>query len=77
MADWISVKDRMPPAYEPVLVAVPFNEEYVRYVGLAYYTTNGGYWCGTDGSLYGEVGMIPAPTHWMELPKLPKEEDDA
>lgn len=35
MADWISVKDKMPPTYETVLVAMPYNEEYVRYVGLA------------------------------------------
>ncbi len=79
MGEWISVKDRLPEKQDPVLVYVPpcshNGEEYIGYVGMAYYTysVNGGWWGGTDGSVYGAIGIIPNPTHWMPLPEPPKE----
>lgn len=76
--NWIRTADKVPDKQIPVLVYVPphiniDNEEYTGYVGLAYYTHtgNGGYWCGTDGNVYGAIGMIHAPTHWMPLPEAP------
>lgn len=79
---WISVKDRLPNNQNPVIVAVPPHtdaegEEYIGYVGMAYYTYtgNGGMWCGTDGAVYGAIGEIATPTHWMPIPKAPEDEN--
>lgn len=81
MGKWISIKDALPEKQTPVLVYVPpysdeyEDEEYIGYVGLAYYTysANGGYWAGTDGNVYGAIGIIHNPTHWMPLPESPRE----
>ncbi|MBR2563980.1 MAG: DUF551 domain-containing protein [Paenibacillus sp.] len=76
---WISVEDRLPDRQTPVLVYVPpysdENEEYIGHVAMSYYThsARGGYWAGTDGSVYGAIGIIHDPTHWMPLPEPPKE----
>ena len=75
---WVSVKDRMPEKQIPVLVYVPPNisgqDEYIGYVGMAYHTKlGGGWWAGTDGAVYGAIGFIHEPTHWMPLPKPQKE----
>lgn len=80
MDKWIKITDKVPDNQEPVLVYVPphtdGDEVYVGYVGLAYYTysARGGYWCGTDGNLYGAIGMIHRPAYWMPLPKPPEYE---
>ena len=78
---WISVKDNRPKDQKPVIVYVPphtniYGDEFIGYVGMAYYTysVNGGYWCGTDGNVYGAIGMIATPSHWMPRPEPPKEE---
>jgi hypothetical protein len=79
--NWISVKDRLPENQNPVMVFVPPHVDEIKgtflgYVGMAYYTSLGeGFWCGTDGNLYGAIGMIHTPTHWMPLPEPPKEDD--
>ena len=81
VSGWISVKDRLPERQEPVIVYVPpysdEDEEYVGHVAVAYYTQtgSGGYWAGTDGNVYGAIGIIHEPTHWMPLPEPPKEDD--
>lgn len=80
IGSWISVKDRLPKDQKPVIVNVPPHndgkESYIGYVGMAYYTysINGGMWCGTDGNLYGAIGMIREPSHWMPLPEPPRME---
>ena len=76
---WISVKDRLPKNQNPVLVYVPpYNsneDDFIGYVGMAYYTSLGdGWWAGSDGAVYGAIGIIHTPTHWMPLPQPPKEE---
>ena len=76
---WISVEDRLPDRQTPVIVYVPpysdDNEKYIGHVGMAYYTysARGGYWAGTDGNVYGAIGIIHEPTHWMPMPEPPKE----
>lgn len=76
---WISVKDRLPETQNPVIVYVPPHtndecESYIGYVGMAYYTDFGnGFWGGTDGNVYGAIGIIHSPTHWMPLPEPPME----
>lgn len=73
--NWISVKDRLPENQGPVIVYVPLHDDCIGYVGMAYYTQFGeGFWAGTDGNLYGEIGIIHPPTHWMPLPEPPIEE---
>ena len=78
---WISVKDRLPENQNPVVVFVPPHVDkdkgtFLGYVGMAYFTRLGeGFWCGTDGNLYGAIGMIYTPTHWMPLPEEPGEEE--
>jgi hypothetical protein len=79
MSKWISVNDKLPDDQNPVLVYIPpysdENEEYIGYVGLAYYTCSarGGYWAGTDGNVYGAIGIIHSPTYWMPLPEKPED----
>ena len=76
---WVSVEDELPKHQDPVLVYVPgFNDgenEYVPYVGMAYFTHDiyGGFWSGTDGNVYGAIGILYNPTNWMPLPEPPQE----
>lgn len=78
---WVKLNDKPPEGQEPVIVYVPpysdDDEEYVGHVAVAYYTQigSGGYWAGTDGNVYGAIGIIHEPTHWMPLPEPPKEDD--
>jgi len=77
---WIPVAKRLPEKQRPVLVCVPpytaGEEDSVGYVGMAYFTdsANGGFWCGTDGNVYGAIGIIHEPSYWMPLPERTKEE---
>ena len=77
MGKWISVNDKLPNRQTPVLVFIPpYNdedEEYLGYIGMAYYTYSacGGYWAGTDGNVYGAIGIVHSHSHWMPLPEPP------
>ena len=75
VGEWISVKDKLPEDQSPVLVYVPpyidEDEEYLVHVSMAYYTytVRGGFWAGTDGNVYGAIGIIHEPSHWMHWPR--------
>ena len=76
---WIPVTERLPENQSPVLVFATMFENLdgdvvSPYVGMAYYTYSpkGGWWGGTDGNVYGAIGLVNV-THWMPLPNPPKE----
>ena len=75
MSGWISVKDRLPEADVPVLVTyIGFNDNKPYSDGIAIWSQelngyNGGWAWTLD---YSEVTV--EITHWMPLPKKPKEE---
>ena len=65
MNDWISVKEQMPKTFHTVLLTDGIDVGAGEYRG----TTNLGfpYWSGS-------LGECVNITHWMPLPKPPKEE---
>lgn len=63
---WVSVKDRMPQRYENVLIAVKWNDKYVVDFG---YIDECGEW-----TIFSEFDIRHKITHWMPLPKPPKED---
>ena len=62
---WIPVKEMLPEQFKPVLVY--FNRNGCRGTGVAEYYHDG------DTKVWRGCGFIP--THWMPLPKPPKEEE--
>ena len=81
MTEWISIKDRLPDSYEKVLVRLDHWSGVDTY--LAFYDPDRG-WCdyggyfddGTnnDGEPYTYETAGVNVTHWMSLPRLPKED---
>jgi len=65
---WISVKERLPEPYQNVLTCAwkLFGPDRKRVCGIDYVLDNGEWACG--GESY--KTMV---THWMPLPKAPKE----
>lgn len=63
MTEWISVKDRLPNSPLESLVITNGVEKTI------------GWYCLTCCSWHAEKGTLNCwePTHWMPLPKLPKE----
>jgi len=63
-AEWIDVNDRLPERAERVLVAVGYMHVCVGIRGTS------------DGEWYNDYfpGIAINPTHWMPLPKPPKEQ---
>lgn len=80
--EWISVKDRLPEKYTPILCFVTSNKrpdrasQYMK-DGPIFVGKLGGYDCDDWCSVYGD-GYIPFDddeiTHWMPLPIAPKDE---
>lgn len=63
MAEWISVKDRLPKNNDYVLAWSPGWVECV----ICFYDKYSEYW-------YTEDHSLPFPSHWMPLPEPPKGE---
>lgn len=64
MSKWISAKDRPPEIAVPVLI----GNLYWDYPAVAAYA-GGGVWIDIR-----HPRLTYTPTHWMPLPKLPKED---
>ena len=67
MAEWISVKDRLPEQMKKVLTTVEydFNGKHYRHLKIAYYDGNGKW-----EPLSRQTDEI---THWMPLPDPPED----
>lgn len=68
MAEWISVKDRLPEEKTDVLVFDRINKTCT--IGYYKKTFEDGYW----NAYYGKNNLRYNITHWMPLPKPPKGE---
>lgn len=83
MAEWISVKDRLPNSYEKVFVRLDHWSGVDTY--LAFYDPERG-WCDYGGYFEDGTNNDGEPltyetaganvTHWMPLPKPPKGESE-
>ncbi len=71
---WISVEERLPEQYNPVLVAyVGYNTNAILADMVAYRDSDSD-WCWYDGDHpSGELCKVKI-THWMPLPEPPKED---
>lgn len=66
--NWISVKDKLPEAFAPVIVARPYEKDKPLKVEQGYYHGNG-WW-----KVYGcNVKRI---SFWMPMPEPPKIDSD-
>ncbi len=66
--NWISVKDRLPDPYIPVLI---FNKNWARSPQVGVYHDHLGF------LLWSDLSKLPKEysfTHWMPLPEPPEEE---
>ncbi len=71
---WISVKDRLPPKHEDVLVYVDrkLNKYYSNeYINLTWINTDNGDW---DAGGFQQDDDREFITHWMPLPEKPEKE---
>lgn len=65
MENWIKVTNKLPPENERVIVCCT-TKKGVRNINLAYHEN--GFWHGN--------GSMAGVTHWLPMPKLPKEVDE-
>ncbi len=73
MAEWISVKDRLPEEYGLYLICTNGKVECAYRENLIFFTCNNYIW---NCDLTGGLCVIPDEevTHWMPLPEPPKGE---
>ena len=73
--EWISVEERLPKNYRPVLVACE-GLTIGGYAPIAIGSYGGGLWslADADGTAYLTKYMRCTVTHWMHLPEPPKGE---
>jgi hypothetical protein len=73
--EWISVEERLPKNYRPVLVACE-GLTIGGYAPIAIGSYGGGLWslADADGTAYLTKYMRCTVTHWMPLPEPPKGE---
>jgi hypothetical protein len=70
---WISVEERLPERYTPVLILVKRmpdnpNSSYICLIGVY----EGDYWMKDSGHYYDDIDG--EAVYWMPLPELPKED---
>ena len=72
-SEWISVAERLPKNYRPVLVACE-GLTIGGYAPIAIGSYGGGFWslADADGTAYLTKYMRCTVTHWMPLPEPPK-----
>lgn len=70
MAEWITVKDRLPETNRTVLVYMP---ELFNNIRTAFYAR---YWSENDEDWHEGWSTNMTVTHWMPLPEPPEEEDE-
>ena len=70
MSKWISTKDRLPSPHERVLLLRTTGK--IRKMIVGFYA-NDNFWYDIDDLWDSPLMNI---THWMPLPKLPKQEND-
>lgn len=63
MAEWISVKDRLPETFTEVFV---YTDRYGGRLEMAH--------IGVQGWIQNGAILIPNVTHWMPLPEPPKKD---
>ena len=71
---WISVKDRMPDAFQPVIVHVRHTEKWrnTMLTDLPWHVVEEDIWLGDKWSNNADDD-IHEVTHWMPMPEPPKE----
>lgn len=69
-SDWISVDERLPLAYQNVLVYGPVSEPVMAYCVPVY-----GQWYEYDWGLFYCDTEFHGATHWMPLPEPPEEDE--
>ena len=72
MTKWISVKDRLPKLYEPVLITYIGHRDKELHCDEIATKDEFGDWIWWDGGFTGEKVCVTV-THWMPLPEPPKE----
>ena len=84
MAEWISVKDRLPDTMQDKSPTSGWSNQYAPtddvlcYIGeenrqtVAWFSWTYNEWTTTDECMVYKYGEI---THWMPLPELPKEDE--
>lgn len=75
--EWISVKERLPDNHRMVLVVCESTSISAGAL-IAIGSYGGGFWSlgGADGTLYLTKYMQFVVSHWMELPEMPKGEEN-
>lgn len=71
--DWISVKDRLPEQFEPVMVyakSTSVQGGAITFVGAC---KNGFWFIQNSEAALGYPNLQYEVTHWMPLPQQPKE----
>lgn len=72
---WISVAEKLPEPWEPVLVTyLGYNSHLPKADMLAYIDSDDGLWYWWDAAEPSGTKCIVTITHWMPLPEAPKEE---
>lgn len=67
-SEWIKVSKKLPKNIRPVLILCTFGHRHIR---VASWNVRDGYWVGVG---LGEQFNKDWTTHWLPLPKFPRED---